>query len=188
MSLLWAAEWLASTNGSIALHESQYMYTIVESVHVLTLCIFVGFAVLFDLRLLNQALTRVPVSEVSRRLLPWSVGGFVIMVITGAALFYAIPVRTYLSIWFRFKVVFLILAGLNVWIFTNGVYTRVAEWDLAEVAPKAARRAGIASLILWALIVVFGRMIAYNWFDCDIQPQSAFVNFVAGCVVPPAQP
>lgn len=188
MSLLWAAEWLASTHYSIALHESLYMYPLVESIHVLTLCIFVGFAVLFDLRLLNKVLTRVPVSEVSRRLLPWTTFGFVIMVISGAALFYAIPVRTYNSVWFRFKVVFLILAGINVWIFNTGVYTRIAEWDLAAITPKAARRAAVASLILWALIVVFGRMIAYNWFDCDIQPQSAFVNFVAGCVVPPAKP
>jgi hypothetical protein len=30
-------------------------------------------------------------------------------------------------------------------------------------------------------------MIAYNWFDCDIQPQSEFINWAAGCVVPPAQ-
>jgi uncharacterized protein YacL len=187
MSLLWVAEWLAGTNYSIALHESQYMYTIVESVHVLTLCIFIGFAVLFDLRLLNKALTRVPVSEVARQLLPWTIGGFVIMVITGVALFYAIPVRTYLSIWFRFKVVFLLLAGLNVWIFHSGVYARVAEWDLT-FTPRAARRAAVASLVLWTLIIVFGRFIAYNWFDCDIQPQSSFVNFVAGCVVPPATP
>ena len=28
-------------------------------------------------------------------------------------------------------------------------------------------------------------MIAYNWFDCDIQPQPAFINWAAGCVVPP---
>jgi hypothetical protein len=28
-------------------------------------------------------------------------------------------------------------------------------------------------------------MIAYNWFDCDIQPQPAFINWAAGCVIPP---
>jgi hypothetical protein len=28
-------------------------------------------------------------------------------------------------------------------------------------------------------------MIAYNWFDCDIQPQADFINWAAGCVVPP---
>jgi hypothetical protein len=25
-------------------------------------------------------------------------------------------------------------------------------------------------------------MIAYNWFDCDRQPQPAIINFLAGCV------
>jgi hypothetical protein len=39
------------------------------------------------------------------------VGGFVPMVITGVLLFYAIPVRSYQSLWFRIKVVALILAA-----------------------------------------------------------------------------
>jgi len=109
--------------------------------------------------------------------------GFGVMVITGVLLFYGIPVRTYQSVWFRGKVIFLILAGLNVWIFHSGIYKRVTGWDMDERTPWPARRAGIASLVLWALIIVFGRFIAYNWFDCDIQPQSAFVNWFAGCVV-----
>ena len=62
----------------------------------------------------------------------------------------------------------------------------VAEWDLAPTPPRAARRAGITSLILWGVIVVAGRMIAYNWFDCDKQPQPKAVNVFAGCVVPPS--
>ena len=37
MSLLGFCEWLAETRGSIALHESLYMYPLVESAHVLTL-------------------------------------------------------------------------------------------------------------------------------------------------------
>ena len=31
-------------------------------------------------------------------------------------------------------------------------------------------------------------MIAYNWFDCDIQPQPAFINWAAGCVCRPVPP
>jgi hypothetical protein len=34
---------------------------------------------------------------------------------------------------------------------------------------------------LWGGIVITGRMIAYNWFDCDRQPQPAIVNVLAGC-------
>ena len=78
----------------------------------------------------------------------------------------------------------LILAGLNVWLFHSRVERRVADWDLTPATPAAARVAAIVSLILWAGIVVAGRMIAYNWFDCDIQPQLDFINWAAGCVVP----
>jgi hypothetical protein len=108
------------------------------------------------------------------------------MVITGALLFYAIPVRSYQSLWFRLKVIALILAGLNAFVFHAGIDRQVAEWDLASTPPRAARRAGATSLLLWAIIVVAGRMIAYNWFDCDKQPQPRVVNVFAGCVVPPA--
>jgi hypothetical protein len=184
MSLLPFCQWLADTQGSIALHESLFMYPLVESTHVLTLCLFLGLAVMFDLRLLGLTLTRVPITEFKRRTSPWMVAGFVIMVITGVLLFYAIPVRSYQSIWFRIKVVMLVLAGLNAYIFHHTVHRRVDEWDLAPVPPKAARVAGACSLALWAIIVITGRMIAYNWFDCDKQPQAKVVNVLAGCVVP----
>lgn len=175
------AEWLAGTRGSIALHESLYMYPLVESAHVITLCLFVGTAVMIDLRLLGWTMRQVPVSEVMKRLLPWTRAGFLIMFITGALLYYAIPVRTYQNIFFRVKVIMLVLAGLNVWIFHRRVEPTIGDWDVQRSGPRAARVAAAVSLVLWACIIVAGRMIAYNWFDCDIQPQPAFVNWAAGC-------
>jgi uncharacterized protein DUF6644 len=185
MSLLPFCQWLADTPGSIALHESLYMYPLVESTHVLALCLFVGMAATFDLRLLGVTLRTVPVTDIKRRLNPWMVTGFVIMVMSGVLLFYAIPVRSYQNIFFRIKVVLLILAGLNAFVFHTSIDRRVAEWDRDPVPPRAARRAGAASLLLWAVIIVCGRMIAYNWFDCDKQPQPPIVNTLTGCIVPP---
>ena len=184
MSLLPFCQWLAETPGSIALRESLYMYPLVESAHVLTLCLFLGMTIMFDLRLLGVTLTGVPMTEIRQRLAPWIATGFVLMVTTGALLFYAIPVRSYQSLWFRIKVVALFLAGLNAFVFHSGIDRRVAEWDRQRVPPPAARRAAAASLMLWAVIVVTGRMIAYKWFDCDRQPQPRIVNVLAGCVVP----
>jgi hypothetical protein len=183
VTLLPLCEWLASTGGSIALHESLYMYPLVESTHVLALCLFLGMAIMFDLRLIGLTLRRVPITDFKRRLGPWMIAGFTVMVITGAMLFYAIPVRSYQSIFFRIKVVALILAGMNAFVFHSGIDRRLPEWDLEPTPPRAARRAGAASLVLWAVVVVSGRMIAYNWFDCDKQPQPAMVNTLAGCVV-----
>ena len=181
MSLLPFCQWLAETSGSIALHESLYMYPLVESAHVLTLCLFLGMAVMFDLRLLGFTLVGVPMTEIRRWLGPWMVAGFIVMVTTGVMLFYAIPIRSYHSIFFRIKVVALILAGLNAFVFHATIDRRLEEWDRDPVPPRAARRAGATSLVLWAVIVVAGRMIAYNWFDCDKQPPR-IVDVLAGCV------
>ena len=109
------------------------------------------------------------------------------MAVTGLLLFYATPVRNYQNVFFRIKVILLVAAGLNVWLFHSRIHRRVAEWDHAPVPPRAARIAAIVSLTAWAGVVVAGRMMAYNWFDCDIQPQSAFINWAAGCVVPPPE-
>jgi hypothetical protein len=173
-------QWLATTRGSVALHESFYMYPLVESVHVLTLCLFVGLAATLDLRLVGVALRRVPMSEVAHRFLPWMRLGFFVMAASGLLLFYAIPVRSYHNVFFRIKVVLLVLSGLNAFVFHNGVYRKIFEWDIAPRAPRAARAAGFCSLILWACIIVCGRMIAYDWFDCDM-PQPPWVVVVAGC-------
>jgi len=183
VSILGLLEWVAATPWSVALHESLYMWPLVESTHVLSLTLFVGTAIILDLRLLGVALKRVPVSEVTGRLLPWTRIGFVVMVATGLLLFYATPVRNYQNIFFRLKMILFVLAGLNVWLFHSRIHERVAEWDQTLPTPRAARVAGIVSLVAWAGVVVAGRFIAYNWFDCDIQPQSAFVNWAAGCVV-----
>jgi hypothetical protein len=173
---------LGDSTWSTGLHESRYAYDLIESVHVWTLCLFFGLAVLFDLRLLGWTMRSVPVSEVASRLLPWTVVGFISMVISGSLLFLAIPLRSYQNIFFRTKMVMLLLAGLNVWIFHSGVYRRVAAWDVARVPPRAARVAGALSLALWVCIVLAGRMIAYNWFDCDRQPQRPIINFLTSCV------
>ena len=163
--MLGFCQWLERTPGSIALHESIWGYPIVESVHVLTLCLFLGLAVMLDLRLLGVAMLRTPASEVVGRLVPWTCAGFAIMVMSGALLFYAIAVKTYLNVFFRVKVLCLLLAGINTAVFHLTVSPSMREWDLDPVPPRRARLAAGRSLVLWAGIVVAGRMIAYNWFD-----------------------
>ncbi|MGH9254657.1 MAG: hypothetical protein ACRD3C_08815, partial [Vicinamibacterales bacterium] len=80
MSLFDVCEWLGNTPWSIALHESRYAFLVVLTVHVLTLAVFVGTAVLTDLRLLGVMMVRVPASQVMERLLPWTGAGFLLMV------------------------------------------------------------------------------------------------------------
>jgi Family of unknown function (DUF6644) len=176
--LLGFVKWMADTPWSVALHESLYGYPIVESIHVWALCLFVGMAVVLDLRLTGLSFTNVPVSQIAKRILPWTQLGFVVMVISGILLFYAIPVRSYQNIFFRTKLVLLVLAGINAWVFHP---RGIKSWDRDPVPPRSARFAGYASLVLWMTIIFCGRMIAYNWFDCDKPEQSHVISILSGC-------
>ena len=143
------------------------MYLIVLTVHVMTLCLFVGTAVMVDLRLLGLTMQSVRVSEVMTRLLPWTSAGFVLTIISGTLLFYAAPLSRYENIFFRAKMVALLLAGINILAFHNTVYRRVAEWDLDPIPPRRARVMGGFALVFWALIITLGRLIPYQvyWFN-----------------------
>jgi hypothetical protein len=165
MSLLGAFEWLSHTRASVAMTESVWAFPIVETIHVLSLCLFLGMTTILDLRLLSLVMRDVPVSEAAARLLPWTVVGFVLMIVSGALTFLNAPVRYYENIFFRIKIAALLLAGVNVWVFHAGIWRKLAAWDRDAVAPFGARLAAGVSLFLWAGIVVAGRMIAYNWFN-----------------------
>jgi hypothetical protein len=89
-------------------------------------------------------------------------------------------VRSYQNIFFRLKVIALVLAGANAWVFHTGVHKKVHEWGIGRTPPRKARMAGAVSLFLWAFIIVCGRMIAYNWFDCDMSP-GATLRMLTGC-------
>lgn len=180
--LLTFAQWLGAQQWSSGLHESFYMYNWVETTHVLTLSVFLGMLFVIDLRMLGVCLTNVPASTIAHRLDKPMMLGFAVMIITGLLLYYAIPVRTTQSVWFRLKVILLIAAGINAFLFRRKMSAAVISWDRDAVPPKKVRMAAGLSLALWFGVIVTGRCIAYDWFDCN-RPNPAFINWAAGCTV-----
>jgi hypothetical protein len=171
--LLRFAEWIGATDFSVGLHESYYMYAWIESIHVITLMI--------SLRMLGLWLTSVPASKIAERLDRPMLIGFSIMVVTGVLLYLGIPIRTTQSLWFRIKVILLVVAFINAWLFRRHMQQSAGSWDVAAVPPRRTRIAAALSLTLWAAVVMCGRFIAYDWFDCG-QDNSAFIDWAAGCV------
>jgi hypothetical protein len=161
MSFANFLQWLHDTQFSTMMRESLWAEPIVETVHVLTLTLFIGFAVLLDLRLLGVALKRRRMSDVLAQLNPWLVAGFVVMMVTGVLLFSGDPISFYSTTFFKVKMIMLVLAGLNVLIFNATIGRKTAEWDLDSNTPMGAKVAGIISIVLWVLIVAAGRAIAY---------------------------
>lgn len=176
------ATWLHSFPSSPGIHESLYLYSWIESTHVLTLMVFLGMLCIIDLRMLGVSMVKIPASTIAERLdLPMMIG-FAVMIVTGLLLYYAIPIRTTQSLPFRIKVVLMIAAMVNAFLFRRRMLASVSTWDTDPKPPKHIRVGAALSLTFWAGVVVTGRCIAYNWYDCD-QNNSDFINALAGCMV-----
>jgi len=162
LAAMW--EWLARPAIMTMLLESIWIFPIVESVHVLVITIFIGLSVMLDLRTLGLTLKRVPASEVASHILPWVAPSALVTLVSGMLLFLTDPSRFVASPFFRVKAIALVLAGINLLVFHAGVYSRVNEWDDASTPPRTARISAALSLLLWAIVVIASRLVAYNWF------------------------
>ena len=177
------AVWLSETKWSIALHESLYLYPWIESTHVLSICLFFGTLLFVDLRLTGKVFNNLSVVDMNRKVLPLTLFGFLVMSVTGLLLFYAIPVRNYQNIFFRIKILLIVIAGINAFFFHRRMSKEAKVWDKDSSIPSSMKNSAITSLVLWSSVIISGRMIAYNWFDCDRQPQPKWINTLTSCEV-----
>lgn len=156
-------EWLRAleqTRIGELVRESWFPY--LEGTHVLALSLSVGTVMWFDLRLLGAAMRSRSVSEVFHSLKGWMFAGFTVMFVTGALLFAAHATKAYESRSFRAKLALLLLAGINTLVFHLTIDRRRVEWDNTPVPPRAARLAGLLSLVLWLSVITAGRLVAYD--------------------------
>ena len=158
-------EWVNAMPSSIALRESFNAYPILLTLHLVSMAMFAGLIMLWDMRLVGISLKPVPVSKMASHdfpFFPWSVVGFLVSTVTGLLLFYSQPMRYFDNFYFWIKMGLLALAGLNALAFHLTTMHNVHDWENRFPTPRAARIAGIASLALWAGIIATGRLTAYS--------------------------
>jgi hypothetical protein len=155
-------EWLEETWISLAIRESWWAFPTIESFHVIAVAIVVGTIAIVDLRLLGVASNKCGITELSDDILPWTWGAFVLAGVTGLLMFVSNPESYFENVPFRFKIVFLMLAGLNMLIFQFVTFRRVADWDRDCETPMAGKIAGTLSLLFWIGVIAFGRWIGFT--------------------------
>jgi hypothetical protein len=138
------------------------LFPIIEGTYLLTLGLSVGLIFVTGLRLMGTAFRNQTMSSVMNRLLPWSLTGFAIMVVSGGLILWSEAASLYQSVWFRWKIVFLLLAALNALIFHATICRRMYEWGRDWPPSRAASMAGWISLIVWVLVIGAGRATAYK--------------------------
>ena len=154
-------QWLEGSAWATEIHQSLWLFPLIETAHLFGVILLVGATSALDLRLIGLAMKEQRVSRLARRLLPWAWTGLTLQVLTGFCLFASEATRCWENTAFRLKMIMLVLAGLNALMFHQTVYRRVANWDEARVTPVGAKFAGCCSILLWFGIVAAGRWIAF---------------------------
>jgi hypothetical protein len=158
--ILEFCHWLYELPWVVDLEESDNLFPIIESVHVLAIGLMAGTLITVDLRVLGATFRREPVRRIAETLLPYTWAGFALMVVTGLPLFAAESVKLINNPAFLVKLVLLVLAGVNALLFHLTVYRDVDDWGSSVTTPLAARLLAGTSALLWFSVIVAGRLIA----------------------------
>lgn len=154
--------WLERTSLGVSISGSDWLFPIIESVHVIALALVVGSIAVVDLRLLGLASKDRMVSQLSEELLPFTWTAFAVAAISGFLLFTTNAVGYIENDLFRAKLLLLVLAAANMGVFHFLTFRTVSQWDREVAAlPTGAKVAGALSLIIWLSIIVIGRWIGF---------------------------
>ena len=129
-------------------------FPFLESVHVLSAMFVVGTVLMADLRLLGWSAMRYCVTAITREVIPWTWGAFVIAAITGVGLFITRASAYVANPAFLAKVVLLLLAGANMLV-PHFMGLRAAQRRSLQMAT------GACSLLVWCGVVLAGRWIGH---------------------------
>ncbi len=153
-------EWILSTSLSAWVLGTAWAWPLAETLHFFGLSILLGALLIIDLRLVGffKGLSL----QATHQLLPWVFIGFGINLLTGILFLFGDPVRYYLNIGFRIKMVLVLLAGLNaIWFYMKINKPMMDTWGSHEDTPGLAKVIGGLSLVFWFGVLIFGRLIPY---------------------------
>ena len=156
---------LVSTPLDAFVNGNDWAWPLFEIFHFVGMALLIGTVGLVDLRVLGFG-KGIPIAQLER-LIPWGIAGFVMNAATGFVFVAGNPVggpMYYLTnLALQIKLVLILLAGVNLFIFYFGGIARATDAVPADgEAPASAKVIAGVSLVLWFSVIFFGRLIMYN--------------------------
>jgi hypothetical protein len=144
------------------IRENDVLFPLIESVHVVAICLVVGSILAVDLRLLGLASIHRSVSRVADGILPLTWAAFAVALGSGGLLFISNATKYLENGYFVAKICLIGVAGLNMAIFHLVSARDLPRWENQTRPPFRARMAGGLSILLWISVVACGRWIGFT--------------------------
>ena len=149
--------WLTGRGLGRSVMDRNWVWPASEALHFIGLWLILGIILIVNLRLLGF-MRSIPYSAV-HRLLPWAALGLLINVITGMTFVTATPDQYGENIAFLWKIIFLMVAGLDLLYIT--VFEGPWHVESGQDSPLRVKLAGATAIIGWVGVMYFGRMLPF---------------------------
>ena len=147
--------WMAELSFSQWVLGETWAQPIAQVMHLVALAVFAGAVLVVDFRLLGVGFVNTSLPKVADEAMPWMIGAFVALFITGMPSLMSLALKQYYSPFFWWKME-LVLVGI---ILTFTFRRWLIKTDEAKVGPVWPRMAGILSIAVWCGVAINARLI-----------------------------
>ena len=159
MSLLEFAKSLDSTSLSTTIKTVSWIVPVLQCLHIVMVGMVFISITMISLRLMGRARMDESLAQVWHRFAGFFWTGVVVMVVTGVLLTISEPIREFMTLSFRLKMLFLVICVISAVSFGRAMRQATA---VEAGTSSGMRMTAAVTLVLWVAIILLGRWIAYD--------------------------
>ena len=152
---------IQKTPASVFADSHKWFVPAFQVVHILAISMLFGSAMMINMRIFMRAGRNQSMAQVARRYVPWIWWGLLVLLLTGIGLTFSDPIRELTNPFFWTKMVLIVVAASVTLIFQSSVSRNTALWEMTDGQRIGLRIGAASGIVLWCVIMVLGRWIAY---------------------------
>jgi putative copper export protein len=157
------AEWLSTTSLSVFLQNNNgWAIPTIQSIHIVGIAIVMGSVFMICLRILGRASMDQTLRQTTRRFAPWVTGALCVLLVTGILMVIGEPVRELVTFSFWLKMFLVAVSTVIAVVFQIALRKHERRWEETLVHRKSIQGLAMLAFLIWACIIVLGRLIAYD--------------------------
>jgi hypothetical protein len=157
------AEWLSRTVPSVYIqNHNSWVIPGIQSIHIVGIGLLLGSAWMITLRILGWAGMDQTLRQTTSRFGPWLTASLWLMLATGILMVVGEPVRELVTFSFWLKMFLVAVSAVIATGFQVSLRKNEQAWEEKRVKRKSIQWLAVLTFMIWASIIVLGRLIAYD--------------------------
>jgi len=154
---LWVSDW------QFALWLQSHFYAIpgFQTLHILAIAMLFGSTLMLNLKVLGVNGKDQTMAATLSRYQPWIRASLLVLVASGIILLISEPVRNMVNPIFWLKMSALLVTVVVGLLYQRGLRARMDQWEVSPGGHGMLRVGAVALILLWLVVMVGGRWIAY---------------------------